>query len=321
VRNLKKYGLDDKKAMKFVKDSQRIMKQEGWRGTLFRMAYGTPAGATGLIASKAMGANWIQSVAVGASIGYLSSYLTNLARTLKLSPDVIEHMLEERELPGRQRVGKGKFGEPLEGELVEERPGGGPSGFRPGEPQIPLSGAPQLPGMAPASERRTEPSGPPSTGERRTIPHQYTQADLPALVKKTKPVGAKESPVFEGTRKGVEAKRADVSEVGRTEGKRPGTTKESPIGRRTKARERVEKQRAEAGRTRQKEQIEAESRARSTGMDVSQIQIPEMEEALQRMAPENLKSLQKMRKAKGISDPEYIEGLKFYILEAYEKGQ
>lgn len=303
-KNLSKYGLDHAEVAKFIKDSKRIMDSQGkWRGSLFRMAYGTPAGVPIMLAARAAGAPWLESVAAGATVGYAFTHIINLARAMKLSPDVIMHILSERELPGKMPVATGTF------------PEGGP---------------PQLPSGAPPTPTPRTGEGAAAARMIKEPPKQAPEASRAALIEDTQKAAAEGTPeekavakqrlremgVPEKTEKFVE--RAPAEAVGREPGAKPGTTRESPIGRATKARERVSKAREEAGRTHQAEIADAQARAQAKDIDVSKLQIPEMEEALRTMNPEAYSGLQKLRKVKAITDPEYQEALKYYILEAYE---
>lgn len=332
TKNLAKYGLDQKDVMKFDRDSGRIMKdQGGMKGTLFRMAYGTPMGAAAMIAGRVSGAGWLPSVAMGASVGYLSSYLVNLSRTLKLSPDVIEHMMSSRELPGRMKMGEGKF--PNDSALTTTRSGGGsPSGSDSrGGGSTPQGSLPQPP---PA---QLNPPPAPRLPAPKTPPEETWKEQQERLHKTWETV---EGTLKQGAMNYPEVTKASPSEVGREPGARPGTTRESKAGRTTKARERAAAKRAEKGATalggggktlsgagagteaiRAKESKEAQRRAAAPHMNVSNLQIPEMEEALQELNPDAFKEFQQGRKKGKWSDAEYIEGLKYLLLEEYEKKQ
>lgn len=328
--NLKKYGLDPQEVSKFIKDSKRIMDSQGkWRGSLFRMAYGTPAGVPIMLAARAAGAPWLESVAAGATVGYAFTHIINLARAMKLSPDVIEHILSERELPGKMPVSTGTF------------PGAAPTGL-PGLPApAPTPGAP--PAVPGASYRGLNVPSPtakvaapvPQLGEgaaaARMIKEplkQAPEASQAALIEDMQKAAAEGTPeekavakqrlkemgVPERTERFVEKPEA----VGREPGAKPGTTRESAIGRRTKARERVAKGREEAGRTHQAEIADAQARAQARDIDVSKLQIPEMEEALRERNPNAYNGLQKLRKAKALTDPDYQEALRYYLIEDFE---
>jgi hypothetical protein len=349
VNNLAKYRLDSKYVLDFMKNSARIAKdQQGWKGTLFRMAYGTPAGVPVMIAGRLAGAGWFGSVALGALAGYGFTGLVNAARALRLSPKVIQSILDARELPGKMRVKPGTFPEAGPG-LIQE----GAAPAAPAAPTAPTAlpepkKPPELP--APKIERRAESK---EVGPRAKLVHPEQRTLYYRLKEqlKDKSLSERDRGIIEAQIKDIEehpfgekklgydiksakvekkmtreeaeaasAKRhaAPPEAVGREPGARPGTTKESPLGRRTKARERVAKGREEAGRTRQKESEEAMARAQAMNMDVSQLQIPEMEEYLRAKSPSTFRSLQEQRKAKAFQESEYKEALMWYSIHALE---
>jgi hypothetical protein len=112
-----------------------------------------------------------------------------------------------------------------------------------------------------------------------------------------------------------QARAAAEAKYTKAEAGKHGTGK---LAEQSKARERITKNRAVAKRTKEAQATEATARAQATHMDVSQLQIPEMEEYLQSKNPTALKGLIKMRKL-GTPDVEYIEALKYLILEDLEK--
>jgi len=113
--------------------------------------------------------------------------------------------------------------------------------------------------------------------------------------------------------------KAAEGEVGREPGARPGTTRESKIGRNTKQAERVASKRAQAMRGKQAEEAEATARAQAKSVSVAHIQIPEAEEALQQLDPKGFSALQKFRRIKSLPDSEYLPALHEMLLRAYEK--
>lgn len=328
INNLSKYGLDAKEVNQFIKDSARMKNQaSGMRGSLFRLAYGTPVGIPVMVAARMGGAPWIAGLAAGAAAGYLSSYLINMARAARLSPDVIEAIARSRELPGRMKFEEGEF------------PGGGPPQLpapkgEPSEPKQRLLRAAEVPDRPKVKGEEVQPMNPQEKADieakagrklsdEEAIVEQRKQQEhqsIEALAKGKVDVKAKESAGLKDQPRTPEVKKAEADEVGREPGAKPGTTKESAIGRRTKARERVEKAREKAKRSKMSEAEEAKHRAQATGMDVSALQIPEMEEYLKTKRPNELRSLQALRK-KGIPDGEYIEGLKYLILEGLEESE
>lgn len=384
VKNLSKYGLDVKELQKFMKDSTRIAKQQkGWTGTLFRMAYGTPMGVPVMLAAKAAGAGWMGSVGAGALVGYASTALINAMRAAKLSPDVIEHMMSERELPGRRPVSTGVFPGPDAPPL----PGlPSPSPDKP-TPQLPESSSYKPSEKAQSLKEKPKDLGPEfDTATKEHMIQRYrdilknpkaTKEDVTEANARLKELGATESHVekpsqihqggrwytdkgsipgepreyLDATKDSLDDAKAAIIEhetskgtkyeAMTSEGESLGTfdhieqaraaaekkfTKvpegqhgKGKLAVQAKARERVSKAREGAKRTRDTEIQESQARARATDMDTSKLQIPEMEEALKSMNPKALSGLQKLRKAKSVSDPEYQEALRYYILEAYEK--
>lgn len=344
AKNLSKYGLDVKGLQRFMKDSTRIQKQQkGWSGTLFRMAYGTPTGVPVMLATKAIGASWMGSVGAGALVGYASTALINAVRAARLSPEVIEHMMTERELPGPSKVSKGTFG--TEAPQTPELP---PPGVTPAPKELPPAQQAQLPPPKPAEKSEVPKHFPedsdadaddekprtvgrwrPDKGSIPGEPREYldvSEDDLTtakaAIIEHESPKGTKyEAITSDGETLGtfdhmIQAKAAAESKFKKVPEGQHGKGK---LAVRAKARERVSKAREGAKRTREAEVQEAQARAQATDMDVSQLQIPEMEEALKSMSPKALSGLQKLRKAKSITDPEYQEALRYYLLEAYEK--
>jgi len=232
------------------------------------------------------GAPYMLALGAGATIGLGTASLVNLFRVLKLSPDVIESMMNERALPSRMKFEPGTFPE------TEASGGTEP-------PQLPEPG-------------KTGPSEP-ITGEPES-----------ERIRRLGP-GSKESPKV--TPEEIEAHKArteksDVEKVAETQARatkveegKHGTGK---LAEQSKARERITKNRGLAKRTREAQTAEATARAQATHMDVSALQIPEMEEYLRAKNPTALSGLTKMRK-RGTPDAEYIEALKYLILEDLEK--
>jgi hypothetical protein len=428
ARNLGKYGLSYKEVMNYVRNSKGIFKDEaGVAKTLWGYAYkyGFPA----VLVGRAAGAGFMPSLAAGFALGYTVTQIMKTMRALRLSGDLAEHIMKQRELPSRRTPSKGVFPSEAAPALPEpSAPTPTASPVAP-EPKTP----PSLP--EPKTERRgeAEEKGPRAKlvhPEQRTLyyklkseleaddkapadkkmpqrdraikeeqieditGHPFGEKKLPYDIKSAKvekkltkeeaeaesakrhakpsePTGrwtpdkgsipgepreyldvpggdidkAKAGIIEHESAKGTkyeamtsegkslgtfdtmdeakaaaEAKftKAAPGEVGREPGKKAGTTKESAIGRRTKARERVEKSRATAKRTRESEAKEAIARAQATQMDVSQLQIPEMEEFLRSKSPTAFKSLQEQRKAKAFPETDYKNALMFYTLEALE---
>jgi hypothetical protein len=453
--------------LNFIKQAQRIAKESGgWHGTLFRMAYGTPAGVPTMLGIRGAGGSWMQGVVGGALAGAGVAYLIKMARAARLSPDVIEMMLKERGYPSkmpRQTATPppaGLTAPPGQGFAGGVPPGSPATGGAPhptqgGAPQLGQGAPPQLPGMAPpqlSAPRHVDVPGGESEMERlRRNPPQPTQEMTEAEKKaaEVKPKGTKAAPGEEITdtfayqnkfpervihsgwtegnryrwqmeaagdilreltkdksatsylneklnriekfidagqgesalgevpkdkltelqkayekqpaKPGLETtalnliqsmlkgdwntartlvrelkgetsrayekgyidnavKRVAAGEPGKEPGVRPGTTRESKIGRNTKQAERVAKKREEAMRTKQSEEAEAQARARAKDVSVAHIQIPEAEEALMQLNPTSFRALQKFRKLKNLPDSEYLPALHELLLRAWEQG-
>src|SRR3979490_2823951 len=91
------------------------------------------------------GAPYIASMGAGFLVGVASGNLINLARVLRLSPDVIEHMMKERELPGRMKFEPGTF--PTESAIgLPETTGGEPPAAPKAPAQLPAPSSPKLKG-------------------------------------------------------------------------------------------------------------------------------------------------------------------------------
>jgi hypothetical protein len=90
------------------------------------------------------------------------------------------------------------------------------------------------------------------------------------------------------------------------------------LAEQAKARERITKNRAKAKRSAEAEATEAKARAEAQGIDLSKLQIPEMEEALRGLEPVAWSALQKGRKAKLFAEQDYEPYLREMLLRAYE---
>ncbi len=280
VNNLKKYGLNPKEILDFSRTALRILKRRDfWNTSIFRLIYGTPIAGAGLLLSRIAGASYPEAALSGLTVGVASSFLVDMARVLKLSPDIIEHMMKERELPGRMKFEPGTFPE--------------------GEEPTPEVTAPKTPPQLP------EPSGP--TGGETETEHAIRTRGMKTPSKIEPPPKAPDVRSYEKKPPPVEATKAE-----------PGQHGTGKLAEQSKARERITKNRGLAKRTKEAQAAEATARAQATHMDVSQLQIPEMEEYLRAKNPTALSGLMKMRK-RGTPDAEYIEGLKYLILEDLEK--
>lgn len=156
--------------------------------------------------------------------------------------------------------------------------------------------------------------------------------DSPEQLKKPKAkLSKEEAETASQQRKVGEVQKLSPEAVGTEPGARPGTTRESKVGRATKQRERVAATRKEKGSTAlgggtqeitgggvAEELAKAQERLQSPHLSVENIQIPDMEQALQRLSPRDYKLLQGLRKKKALSDAEYEEGLRHFLVIAYE---
>jgi hypothetical protein len=326
VQNLSKYGLsaeDVTKYMKFAEKWRRENMSVG-RGSLFRMAYGHKGGITAMIAARAAGAGWLPSVGAGALSGYLTTEISNMLRAAKLSPEVIEHILDVTGLPGKMPKGKA---------VTPQEPAA------PGTPQLPLTTGPVgPPGVPPAPvstpSRPTPPTAGPvpsgkginiqgvEAGQRVRHPSEDIEAhtrEIERLKSIKDKAPAEQQQSIDNQIQTHEELRAQKSGTKPTVTKVPeGQHGKGKLAEQAKAVERITKNRAKAKRGAEAEAAEAQARAQSTGMDVSKLQIPEMEEALQEMEPVAFKALQKGRKAKLFAEQDYEPYLREMLLRAYE---
>lgn len=308
---LSKYGLSHAEVLDFVKTAQRVLRNKNFfNKTLFRLVYSSPAGAATMITMRLAGAPWMAGLGAGALVGAASTYIVNLARALKMSPDVIEHMMQERELPGRMKLDEGTF---PEGEETPETPPE-PKALPPtGESEIELRRRLTGPGKPPAAP--LEPQG-----------GRLTRPASEAPLKQAKDADAKT--LAAEREKGLAAMKAEgkaTPEVSKVE---PGVHGKGKLAEQAKARERVRKPKKDkegkpvpegAGRSAQKNVEEAHARARAQGLDVSQLQIPELEEFVRLKNPTAWRGLQKLRKAKSVPDVEYKAALEYLALEHLEE--
>jgi hypothetical protein len=295
-KNLSKYGLKSAEISEFIKTSKRIQNAKNFMNrSIFRLVYGSAPGLATAMTLRMSGAPYIAALGGGAMVGLTSSYLVSLARIMKMSPEVIEHMMKERELPGKLKFEPGKNfpegeGSPQEPPQLPEPSAKGPSEPITGEPE-----SERIRRLGPGSREATPP----------------TAEEIAAHKARTEKSGLEK---VEEAKKKLAA-RKETPEVKKAEPGEHGTGK---LAEQSKARERITKNRGQAKRTEQARATEAAARAQAQHMDVSQLQIPEMEEYLRTKNPKALSGLTKLRKG-GIPDVEYIEALKYLILEDLEK--
>jgi hypothetical protein len=136
IRELSKYGLDASKATKFLQQAEKIVKAKKFYGnSLFRLAYGTKAGAAATLGGYAAGSGHMGAIAGGALAGLASVYLKNLHQVLELDPSLIEKVMKNRELP----VADPKQGLPTPSAATPGAPGAPPA---PNAPAAPAAQAP-----------------------------------------------------------------------------------------------------------------------------------------------------------------------------------
>lgn len=388
INSLEKYGLDRDKVLKYsARAGQALRDRMGFNKSMFRQVYGYPGGLVGLpvsYAASSAGMGHLAGMGVGSLAGLGATYLIHAIRAGRLSADLLDGILEEREWPGKLKPPKGSFPEGETPEAAAASPAKGSPPQVPSAPQVPAPAAPVtgsstqaavMPHPAEAygvSKAGVEAyrAGQASAASKVTIPS--TEDLYNAMISKgldnrfaeqraTELIDAANGEKgFTGAerraapqliehymgpeRRGASreapasAKAAEVpitkaapEAVGTEPGKRPGTTKQSAAGRATKQRERVAAKRKEKGSTAlgggtqeisgggaADELLKAQERANSPHVSVENIQIPEMEEALAKMSPKDFKLLQTLRRKKAISDADYGEGLKHFLIMAYE---
>jgi hypothetical protein len=147
VRELGKYGLDTTKVTKFMQQAEKIVKAKKFYGnSLFRLAYGTKAGAAATLGGYAAGAGHMGAIAGGALAGLSSVYLKNLRMVLELDPSLIEKVLKDRELP----VADPNEGLPTPRAATPGVPGTPtPAPGTPAAPAYPIVGGTSPPGAGP----------------------------------------------------------------------------------------------------------------------------------------------------------------------------
>lgn len=300
IDSLSKYGLDGKKVVSYSKRASKLISERG--GTyksIFKQVYGMPGAVVGLpvlAGIRAAGVGYPASIGAGALAGIGTTYLIHALRAARLSPEILDGILTERQWPGRLDPPEGKF--------------------------------PSKEG--PASSEGTQPKAPPPTPK---LPAAPTTSKGPSA--KVAELPKAESPKMIPESISNKAKAAQVAEETKTESKpsEPKVTKLPPEAgsRATKQRERVAKVRKEKGSTAlgggtqeisgggvAEDIAKTHERINTPHLDVSNLQIPEMEEALQKLSPSDWKELQRMRKKGELPDTEYQEGLRAYLLYAYE---
>jgi hypothetical protein len=306
-KNLSKYGLKASEISDFIKTSKRIQNAKNFMNrSIFRLVYGSAPGLATAMSLRMSGAPYIAALGGGALVGLTSTYLVSLARIMKLSPEVIEHMMKERELPGKMKFEPGTFPSEEAPPQLPEPSAKGPSEPITGEPE-----SERLVRLGPDSREAT----PPTVEEIAAHKARTEKSGLEKVEEAKKRLAARSQGKDVTVSPESSKPQTSVPKSGVYPEGQHGTGK---LAEQSKARERITKNRGTAKRTEQARATEAAARAQAQHMDVSQLQIPEMEEYLKTKNPKALSGLTKMRKG-GIPDVEYIEALKYLILEDLEK--
>ena len=339
TNSLQKYGLNPKEVDQYVKLTKKMTTMRGPQ-SLYRFIYRDPIALGTAIAMRfGTGVGYLPSMGTGYLVGLASSYLKSLIRLQKLSPEILDHVvMSGRELEGPQRVVRPFY------------PSTGDTGLSSPSAPAGLAG-PAEPGGVPPGMPGPVPGAPVDVG----TPKQISGFDTKALLeapKETPKSGAKAAKITEQAAKPNESWTIEQykSEIQRTAGilRNPAATLEERniarsqlknyqselskltgdksvaegihgkgrIAEQSKARERVNRVREVARNARAAEIKEFVTKQKSIA---ETLQIPELEEAVQEHDPQGLKTLKSLRAKKAISDEEYMEGLKFYLLEALDK--
>lgn len=128
VKSLKKYGLDEKKTLRYTARSNKILRERASSNKritsyLYQMgpgivpAMGAAVGTKVLASALGMGPEgYALGLGVGATVGASTAYLVHALRATGLSADILEHILDTREWPGPLKVPKEGPSIPLEPE-------------------------------------------------------------------------------------------------------------------------------------------------------------------------------------------------------------
>ncbi len=317
VKNLSKYGLRPEDITKHAKLAEKWRRENMsvGRGSLFRMAYGSKGGIPVMIAGRAAGMGWLPSVGAGALAGYLSTEITNMLRAAKLSPEVLEHILNTTSIPGKMPKGKGTF-------PTEEEPGEPPQPT-PWPAPVPTPGVPSAP--TPTAKPKAFPApgqlkgGINVRGVEASTAKRSSAEDIQshtAEIDRLKKI--EENPKATTEEKASAKNQRETHEELRAQKVPEGQHGKGQLAEQAKARERITKNREKAKRGAEAEATEAKARAEAQGIDVSKLQIPEMEEALRGLEPVAWSALQKGRKAKLFAEQDYEPYLREMLLRAYE---
>jgi hypothetical protein len=199
--SLAKYGLNKKKVMTYSKLAGKIIRENSeFNKSLFRYVYRmNPAIVVtipAMMAGRAAG-GWLGGIAAATLAGSTVSYLMHTVRALRLSPEVLEHVILNRAWRDPTAIPEGRF--PAEPPAVQPQlpPGQGPTpgtppagGAAPSPPASPAPAAPQLPAPreaapVPRPERRVAPGAGPEGVERRVSSESQLKFAKEQLAKAT----------------------------------------------------------------------------------------------------------------------------------------
>lgn len=284
--NLSKFGLDKQDVQNYMKFHERWSRQSssGGRGTLFRLAYGSPGGMATMVAARTAGAGWLPSVAAGAAGGYAWNELVNAVRAARLSPDVLEHIANTTSLERPLKLNKTT---------------------KPAAPPAPTpSPAPSAAPSPPAETAKPKPAALPAPKPAEVKVEEAKPSSVAKPEVKKVPEGEHGTGKLARQAKARERVAKIREEKGAT-GAGGGGQEVSGGGAAEQARDIKEAQ-------------AAQKRVQTSKMDVNELQIPEMEEFMKAKMPKAWKDLQEARRSKAFPDKDYQDALKWYILAGLE---
>lgn len=296
INNLQKYGLDSKEVAKYMKDAARIGKDQGKYFSLFRLATGSPMAAAGYVAGHLAGGGFMGGVAAGAVSGFVGGTLVNLARDLRLPLDVVEDMLDQRELPGYKNLPAIKK----------------PPSIAPQAPKTSQLGPPQGPQNVPPAPKGLPPKiNAPQAANTPQLPNSASPNTPP--VQKQLP-----APKIDASPSSESSFRAGTSpEVTKVEEGKYGKSK---LSKQARDRDRIAKKREAVAQTHQAEAKEAEAKALATNIDVTHISTPELEQFVRDKNPVMWSAIQKVQKMGKLQGEMYEHTLREAAIRIYEQG-
>lgn len=353
--SLQQYGLDPEKVIDYARKADKIQSRRGGSyKSIFKQVYGLPGGFVGLPVMAALregGAGYPASIGAAALAGMGTAYLIHAVRAAMLSPEILDGILEERKWPGKLALPKGDF---PPGEASNEGVAGpeplGPTG--PTKPSLPSPRVPESTMAQPPTTSRGTPTGEATIFEGKNTP---LPKDLHEVLEKQagRKLSDEEALALDranlerqmGSGVGKPDETSKIREQKRAELEKPDPERYKPkvtkvpegehgtgkLARTAKQRERVAAVRKEKGSTAlgggtqeisggdvAADIAKTQERLATPNKDLSQLQIPEMEEALKAKAPKDYAMLQKFKKNRQITDEEYQQGLRHFLLIAYE---